>query len=176
MVNPEGESGSENRKVKEFTVCVLLKGDDILLRLGTRGVSIGKWCAPGGKIEAGETKEDCAIRELREETGYSISKAGLVYHGNVDSNFPDDEAVYRVHVFSFKGDAGKQSTQREKAELSWFNKSMLPKDKMWKDYELWIDRVYRNEGFSIEVYYRSKDGDTIERSEIKDANKRKSAN
>ena len=30
----------------------------------------GKWIAAGGKFEPGETAEQCAVRELREETGF----------------------------------------------------------------------------------------------------------
>ena len=38
-------------------------------------VDIGNdyWCLPGGLMEAGETLEECAIREVYEETGYQIA-------------------------------------------------------------------------------------------------------
>jgi 8-oxo-dGTP diphosphatase len=172
----EIRSGSNGARVKEFTVCALIDEDRILLRLATRGISEGKWCAPGGKLEEGETKEDCATRELREETGYSISRDRLFYNGNVDSRFPGDDTIYRIHVFSFKGDAGKQSQEREDGELKWFKLSSLPWDKMWKDYDLWLERVRKNEKFSISVNYESKNGDKIEKVKTNNRNKKKSAN
>ena len=35
------------------------------------------WGLPKGTFEEGETKEECAIREVKEETGISVSKAEL---------------------------------------------------------------------------------------------------
>lgn len=44
----------------------------------------GKWDLPKGKIDEGETLEQCAIREVREETGIQklkiVSKINITYH------------------------------------------------------------------------------------------------
>lgn len=45
----------------------------------------GKWIGIGGKIEEGETPEECALRETREETGIvlnSVSFRGIVFFIN----------------------------------------------------------------------------------------------
>lgn len=36
------------------------------------------WCPPGGGLEPGETHEDAAVREVREETGWSVDVLGPV--------------------------------------------------------------------------------------------------
>ncbi|MEU6190325.1 NUDIX domain-containing protein [Nocardia sp. NPDC047038] len=38
----------------------------------------GNWSLPGGIMEVGETLEDCAVRETREETGLDIEITGLL--------------------------------------------------------------------------------------------------
>ena len=51
--------------------CVVLVDDHQRLLLVKRRVAPkqGMWCLPGGFVECGETPEQAAIRELREETG-----------------------------------------------------------------------------------------------------------
>ena len=49
----------------------------------------GKWNGLGGKFEAGETPEECAIREVYEESGLSIrgpKLCGLLMFPNFKGN------------------------------------------------------------------------------------------
>lgn len=54
----------------------------------------GKWEFPGGKIETGETDEDCLIREIREELDVSIE----ILHSLEGQPFtyPDGFCLYLV--------------------------------------------------------------------------------
>ncbi len=47
-----------------------------------RGFGIGKWNGFGGKIEAGETIEAAAIRELFEESALEVKPADLMKRGS----------------------------------------------------------------------------------------------
>lgn len=57
----------------------------VLVILKNRPVCLsGRYNLPGGKLEAGETPEECALRELREETGivaYSPKVVGRIIGG-----------------------------------------------------------------------------------------------
>lgn len=45
-------------------------GKALLLRRSSAGDHAGEWCFPGGKVEDGETAEEAAVREAREEIGF----------------------------------------------------------------------------------------------------------
>ena len=62
----------------------LVRRDDLLLIQRHRAPSMGLWTLPGGRLEPGETPEQGAIRELREElalTVYGLRPLRVLRHG-----------------------------------------------------------------------------------------------
>ncbi|MFQ5933263.1 MAG: NUDIX domain-containing protein [Dehalococcoidia bacterium] len=63
-------------KVSAGTILVT-DGKMVLVQRGTEP-SYGKWVFPGGFVDRGETLEQAAIREAKEEVGVDVSIDGLV--------------------------------------------------------------------------------------------------
>ena len=61
---------------------IVTKGDRVLLleRKGVHGQ--GTWSTPGGHLEYGETPEQCAVRETKEETGVDIANVRAIGYTN----------------------------------------------------------------------------------------------
>lgn len=59
-------------KPNNRTLCFLLDGDKVLLGLKKKGFGQGKWLGIGGKVEEGESVEEAAKREVKEEIGVTL--------------------------------------------------------------------------------------------------------
>ena len=85
----------------------------------------GAWCLPAGFMEAGETPEQTAVRELQEETGVIAQLTGLfgVYAGFDD---PRVRAVLILYTGIVTG--GEARAGDDAIELGWFPLAALPGD------------------------------------------------
>lgn len=57
---------------------VVLQADRVLMIKRGKQPRMGQWSIPGGKQRIGETWQEAAIREVREETGVEIEVLGIV--------------------------------------------------------------------------------------------------
>jgi len=60
------------------------------------------WSLPGGKLEAGESIEQCLVRELKEETGLDISVKELLYV--CDRIYKDNHVVHMTFLIDRVGE------------------------------------------------------------------------
>jgi 8-oxo-dGTP diphosphatase len=58
---------------------LIFQNSQVLLAQCTSGPWEGYWSLPGGKIEAGESIEDAAARELLEETGLRVQGTSQIF-------------------------------------------------------------------------------------------------
>lgn len=143
---------------KMTTLCYLERGDEYLMlhRIKKeRDENRDKWIGVGGKFEAGESPEDCVLREVREETGLTLTS--YRYRGIV--TFVSD--VYPceyMHLFTADGWAGTQ-TECAEGELEWISKRRFALLPMWEGDKIFLDLLERGEPFfSLKLVYQ---GETL---------------
>ena len=105
----------------QATLCFILRDNKVLLLKKSKGLfGQDKWNAPGGKILPGEDAEQCAVREVREETQLAIEdleQTGILHFYKYDRRESPD---WTVHVFLSRGFDGIPVSGRE-GQIKWFN-------------------------------------------------------
>ena len=76
----------------------------LLLVLRANEPSRGRWSLPGGRIEPGESAEQAAAREVREETGLDVTIGALVCRADLGPYVVDDFAATVVGGVLTPGD------------------------------------------------------------------------
>ncbi len=138
---------------------VVLVQDQGRLLVGRRAdgsCSAGRWCLPGGFIEFDEDFLSAAVREVREETGLTITIESIV---NVVSNFLSPDLHSLVVVLLASATGGKPNPGDDLMELRW-----IPQDGLIPDLAFEADR-YIVEAWSREGLHKLPVGQSQTRRE-----------
>ena len=136
------------------TLCYLEQGDRYLLLHRTKkenDLNRDKWIGVGGKFEAGESPEDCLLREVREETGLTLTS--YRYRGLVTFVSNACPCEY-MHLFTATEWVGEQSVCSE-GDLEWISKKDFAALPMWEGDRIFLSLLESNEPFfSLKLTYR----------------------
>lgn len=96
--------GYQKREIVEHqgaVAIVALTDDDkvVLIKQFRKPIEQVIWEIPAGKLEIGETPKECAIRELKEETGYSAKNIKLIHKFFTSSGFSNQ----KIYIFLATG-------------------------------------------------------------------------
>jgi 8-oxo-dGTP diphosphatase len=103
---------------------IIIEGDRVALVKRGRPPLAGQWSIPGGLLEVGETLRACAEREVREETGLTVSIGELL--GVFDRVVPDADGQIHYHYvlidFLCPRTAGELSPADDAEDARWFTR------------------------------------------------------
>ena len=136
------------------TLVFVVDAAQVLLIRKKRGLGAGKINGPGGRLEPGETFEECAAREVHEEVGLRVDD--LVHLGVLRFQFVDG---YSTHVHAFRTSSYEgQLTETDEALPFWVDQDSIPYDEMWADDRHWLPHLLEGRRFDGAFLF---DGDTL---------------
>ena len=142
--------------MKNTTLCYIEQGDEyLMLHRTAKEVDENKdtWIGVGGKFEEKESPEDCILREVKEETGLTLTS--LRYRGIV--TFVSDQwETQLMHLFTSDSFTGELSLCDE-GELAWIKKEEVPFLPIWEGDKIFLRLLKENAPFfSLKLVYEAK--------------------
>ena len=114
----------------------------------------GKWDLPKGKLDAGETVEACAVREVQEETGLITIELenliGKTYHEYFDK-WVNENVVKESWWYKMKSSVNEKLIPQMEEDIElieWVDK---------KNFKKYLDNSYRNITEIVNKYYANID-------------------
>ena len=114
-------------------------------------INQGKWVGVGGHLEKDETKDQCIIREIKEETGLDVKH--LNYRGEL-LFISDDyvEIMYLYLIDDFEGEL----IECNEGELKWIDKDNLLSLNMWEGDKVFLPLLIETDEFiKLKLEYKN---------------------
>ncbi len=143
---------------KLSTLCYIEKDDCYLMlhRIKKKNdVNEGKWIGVGGHFEENESPEECVIREVREETGYTLTQ--YRFRGFVTFISGTGVTEY-MSLFTADGFTGEEIPCDE-GELKWVKKEDILSLNLWEGDKIFL-KLLKDDApfFSLKLRYDGNDG------------------
>lgn len=124
--------------IRKAVRCYLIEENKIVVTKYKKGnKKEGYYDIPGGKIEDGETSEQTAMREMKEETGIKVED--LKYKGKMIIEYPN--RIFDLDVFVSNKYKGKPQEFEENTS-EWIDiKELLQKEKLLSNIMI-LDRFF----------------------------------
>lgn len=110
----------------------------------------GKWIGVGGKFEPDETPEECLLREVKEETGLTLTDYRLRGFITFVSDIWETEYMFLYTATGYEGEL----TECDEGELVWVDKKDVLNLRLWEGDRIFLQRLTEEtEVFSLKLVY-----------------------
>lgn len=139
--------------MKLATLCYVMDGDKTLMLYRNKKENDyhqGKWNGLGGKFEHGESPEDCAKREIKEEadlTVKSMKMKGFITFPLFDGK--DDWYVFLFVIDDYKGEL----IDSPEGRLKWVTNDKLEELNLWEGDKIFMSWLFGEKFFSAKFNY-----------------------
>lgn len=152
------------------TLCYIEKDGKYLMLHRTvkeNDVNKDKWIGVGGHFEKDESPEECLLREVKEETGYTLTS--YKFRGLVTFISGNGVTEY-MSLFTAHGFEGEQ-IECDEGELEWVEKDRIESLNIWEGDKIFFRLLEEGQPFfslklvydkEAELQYAALDGKTLE--------------
>lgn len=139
--------------MKLATLCYIRKENKTLMLYRNKKENDyheGKWNGLGGKFEPGESPEECAIREVFEESGLkakSVKMKGFITFPMFDTK--EDWYVFLFVIDDFEGEL----IDSPEGRLEWIDNDRLTELNLWDGDKIFIPWLFEDKFFSAKFNY-----------------------
>lgn len=136
------------------TLCYIVKDDCYLLMHRTKkenDINKNKWIGIGGHFEPTESPEECVLREVKEETGLTLTS--YRFRGIV--TFVTETGLYEYMCLYTAEAYEGEICDCEEGMLEWISKERLPELNLWRGDYIFLRLLEERENFfSLKLVYQ----------------------
>ncbi len=139
--------------MKNTTLCYIEKDGAYLMLHRVKkenDLNKDKWIGIGGKFLENESPDECLLREVKEETGLTLTDYKLRAVITFVSDQCEGEYMYLYTATGFIGDI----IECDEGELEWVDKTEVMKLPTWEGDRLFLEKIYDgSEFFMLKLVY-----------------------
>ena len=128
------------------TICYIEQDGNYLMLHRTKkenDQSHDKWLGVGGKFDKDESPDECILREVKEETGLTLTSYQLRGVMTFVSDVWETEYMFIYTADEFEGELAECS----EGDLQWIKKTEVMNLKLWEGDKIFLKKLIDGDGF-----------------------------
>ena len=128
------------------TICYIEQDGNYLMLHRTKkenDQSHDKWLGVGGKFDKDESPDECILREVKEETGLTLTSYQIRGVMTFVSDIWETEYMFIYTADEFEGELAECS----EGDLQWIKKTEVMNLKLWEGDKIFLKKLIDGDGF-----------------------------